>query len=274
MYIEQAYPEQQRTIDGTGKLTSATIQYLVFEAADEAEALQYAFSAIDKELDNLKLLSVSISERKSEDIFLLDVEYGVSSSTGGGSSSDDEEEEEATVNFDCNTGSAHVNMALDTVQNCFGFETGGAIGWNGKTDSESEISGTDIAIATLTETYTKRIKVKKLTNSFRRKIAELTSCINSSSFKGWSAGEVMFCGCSFTAPEKGAEEVTVSFNFAIRPNEKIVVRGIEYGMKYGWDYLDIVSEPAFDKSGKPSINEQAINVLRVYRFANFSSLGL
>lgn len=273
MYIELAYPEQQRTIDGTGKLTSATIQYLVFEALDEAEALQYAFGAIDKELEDLKLLSVSISERKSEDVFLLDAEYGVSR-TGGGSSSDDEEEEEATVNFDCNTGSAHVNMALETVKNCFGFDTGGAISWNGKQGAESEISGTDIAVATLTETYTKRIKVKKLTNSFRRKIAELTSCINSSSFKGWSAGEVMFCGCSFTAPEKGAEEVTVSFNFAIRPNEKIVVQGKEYGWKYGWDYLDIVVDKPTFENGKPSIKEQAINVLRVYRFANFSSLGL
>ena len=274
MYIELAYPEQQRTIDGTGKLTSATIQYLVFEASDEAEALQYAFGAIDKELEDLKLLSVSISERKSEDVFLLDAEYGVSSRTGGGSSSDDEEEEEATVNFDCNTGSAHVNMALATVKNCFGFETGGAISWNGKQDAESEISGTDIAVATLTETYTKRIKVKKLTNSFRRKIAELTSCINSSSFKGWSAGEVMFCGCSFTAPEEGAEEVTVSFNFAIRPNDKVIVQGVDYGWKYGWDYLDVISKPDFDKSGKPSVDIRAINVLRVYRFANFSSLGL
>jgi hypothetical protein len=165
-------------------------------------------------------------------------------------------------------------MALSTVKNYYGFETGGAISWNGKQDAESEISGTDIAVATLTETYTKRIKVKKLTNSFRRKIAELTSCINSSGFKGWSTGEVMFCGCSFTAPEKGAEEVTVSFNFAIRPNEKIVVQGHEYGTKYGWDYLDIVSEPDFDRTGKPRVDIKAINVLRVYRFANFNSLGL
>ena len=50
MYIELAYPEQQKTIDGSGKLTSATIQYLVFEAFDEADALSFAFENIDKNI--------------------------------------------------------------------------------------------------------------------------------------------------------------------------------------------------------------------------------
>jgi hypothetical protein len=131
-----------------------------------------------------------------------------------------------------------------------------------------------MAVATLTETYTKKMKVSQLTNKFRRDVAYLTGRVNSDSFKGWSAGEVMFCGCSFTAPEKGAEEVTVSFNFAIRPNEMVEVNGKYYEEKNGWDYLDIITEPDFDQDGKPTFKEIAINVLQIYPYAVFSRLQL
>lgn len=271
MYIELAYPEQQRTLDGTGKLTEAVIQYLVFEALDEAEALAYAFEEVPKELEELKLLSVTITERKSEDIFLIEVTYGVSSSSGG--SDDDDEDEEATVNFDCTTGSGHVTSALETVILKSGsIDPGDAIGWNGKTDENSEITGVEKMVPTLTETYTKVMRVSQLNNAFRRKVAGLTAKINSKSFKGWDRGEVLFLGCSFTAPEKNAEKVTVSFNFAIRLDESSSIAGTKF-TKDGWTYVWTISEPAF-VNGKPAVNVTGIYGSRVYEYADFGALGL
>lgn len=273
MYIELAYPEQQRTLDGTGKLTEAVIQYLVFEALDEAEALAYAFQEVPKELEELKLLSVTITERKSEDIFLIEVSYGVSSSSGG--SDDDEDEEEATVNFDCTTGSGHVTSALETViWKSDSIDPGDAIGWNGKTeDGQSEITGVEKLVPTLTETYTKVMRVSRLNNAFRRKIAGVTAKINSRSFKGWGPGEALFLGCSFTAPEKNAEKVTVSFHFAIRLDETTSIAGTKVD-KSGWDYLWTIPKPAFDKNGKPAVDVAGVYTSRVYEYADFGALGL
>lgn len=273
MYIELAYPEQQRTLDGTGKLTEAVIQYLVFEVLDEAEALAYAFQEVPKELEDLKLLSVTISERKSKDIFLIEVSYGVSSSSSG--SDDDEDEEEATVNFDCTTGSGHVTSALKNFilyQDEKKIDPGNAIGWNGKTGDDSEVSGVEKMVPTLTETYTKVMRVSQLNNAFRRKVAGLTTKINSKSFKGWDRGEALFLGCSFTAPEKNAEKVTVSFHFAIRLNEKSEIEGHGF-TKDGWCYVWTISKPEI-KNGKPAVDLTGIYGSRVYEYADFGALGL
>ncbi len=274
MYIELAYPEQQRTIDGTGQLTDATIQYLVFEAFDEADALGFAFQEIPKELDNLKLLSISISERKSQDIFLLEVTYGSSNNNSGGSSSDDNaEEEEATVNFDCTTGSAHVTSAIAPVNIVMGPDPGSAIGWNGKEGADSEISGVDIMVPTLTETYTKVMRKSQLTNAFRRRVADLTGKVNYKPFKGWHEGEVLFLGCSFTAPEKTTEKITVSFNFAIKLNSDVMTIDGHSFKKMGWQYLDVISESGFE-NGIPKPIVKGIYLADVYNYADFGALGL
>ena len=271
MYIELAYPEQQKKIDGTGRLTEATIQYLIFEALDETDALNYAFSEIPKNLENLTLLSVAISERKNENIFLLDVSYGVSSISE--SSNEDEEDEEPTVNFDCTTGSGHINTAIKPVEVIHGPDVGNIIGWNGKLGDDCEIAGCDIPIATTTETYTKVMSVSKvLSNSFRRKIVELTSCVNSKSFKGWDVGEVMFMGCSYASPIKGASKVTVSFNFAIRVNETVDIRGKKVFVR-GWNHLDVITKPK-EENGKPDFDLLGIYVAQVSKYKDFGVLEL
>lgn len=269
MYIEQAYPEQQRTIDGTGKLTEAVIQYLVFEAFDEEEALNYAFSAVPKKLEDLKMLSIGIVERQSEDIFQVEVSYGINRLAGD----EDDEEEEATVNFDCTTGSGHVTSAVYPVKVYRGPDIGKVIGWNGKMDNGSEISGCEIPVATLTESYSKVMKVSTvLSNSFRRKILKLTSRVNNTSFKGWEAGEVMFLGCSYAAPQKGAKKVIVNFNFAIRENQVEDIDGTSVFVR-GWDHLDVISKPTF-QNGQPSVEVTGIYVAQVSLDANFNTLGL
>lgn len=113
------------------------------------------------------------------------------------------------------------------------------IGWNGKDGSESEAAGVDVSIGELRETYTKTMSKSKVTGtSWKRKVAELVGKVNSGSFKGWNAGEVMFLGCSYSAPSKGSKKVSVSFHFAIRLNEsKATVAGQNIGSKKGFEYL-------------------------------------
>lgn len=273
MYIEEAYTEQQKTVDGTGKLTDATIPYLVFDALNEAEALGFAFQEIPKELEELKLLSVSISERKAEQIFLVEAVYGVSSAFA--SSDDEEEEEDAVVNFECSTGTSHITNAIQNITiRKADVDPGTFIGWNGKIKDESEITGVDILVPTLRESYTKNIKLSKLNNAYRRKIAKLTGKINSKTFKGWDRGEVLFLGCSFSAPEKTSKKVTVTFNFAIQPNEGAEIDGEEF-FKNGWEYAWTIAGTNIDEGmTTPKNKVTGIYCSQVYYYADFGALGL
>lgn len=270
MYIEEAYIEQQKTVDGTGKLTAATIPYLVFDALNEAEALAFAIQEVPKNLENLILLSASISERKSDTIFQVEVVYGVNSNIAG--FSDDDDEPEATVNFECSTGSAHITKAISTRTLHGSINPNNYIGWNGKTNEESEISGVDIATATLRESYTKVMKVSKLSNSFRRKVAALVGKINSKSFKGWDKGEALFLGCSFSAPESGSEEVVVTFNFAIQISESMRVGSVMFDKK-GWEYVWAITRTNVS-SGYPTVSNEGVFASQVYGYADFGALGL
>ena len=274
MYIEEAYTEQQKTVDGTGKLTDATIPYLVFEALDEAEALGFAFQEIPKELEELKLLSVSISERKAEQIFLVEAVYGISNTSG--SADDEDEEEDAVVNFECSTGTGHITNAIKNITLKKGdIDPGSFIGWNGKTGDDSAITGVDILVPTLRESYTKNIKISKLTNAFRRKIAGLTGKINSKSFKGWDRGEVLFLGCSFSAPVRGAEKIIVTFNFAIQLNEENAeIQGTKF-RKDGWTYVWSIAGTNIDPGmTTPQNKVTGIYGSQVYQYADFGALGL
>ena len=274
MYIEEAYTEQQKTVDGTGKLTDATIPYLVFEALDEAEALGFAFQEIPKELEELKLLSVSISERKAEQIFLVEAVYGVSN-VSGSSADDEDEEEDAVFNFECSTGSAHITNAIKNIPLKAGkVDPGSFIGWNGKSGDDSEIAGVEIMVPTLRESYTKQMRLNQLTIAFRRKVAALTGKINSKTFKGWDRGEVLFLGCSFSAPEKTAERVTVTFNFAIQLDEdNAEIEGIKF-RKDGWTHVWAIASTTVEDGKTPRNKVDALYGSQVYQYADFGALGL
>ena len=190
--------------------------------------------------------SASVAERLTENAWKIEVNYGSESKSSSGDSGS--EDDEATMNFDCSAGTKHMTQAIE--QTCVYAGSGESkdssdeasavpIGWNGKDGSESEAAGVDVSIGELRETYTKTMSKSKVTGtSWKRKVAELVGKVNSGSFKGWNAGEVMFLGCSYSAPSKGSKKVSVSFHFAIRLNEsKATVAGQNIGSKKGFEYL-------------------------------------
>ena len=152
-------------------------------------------------------------------------------------------------------------------------DAGGAIGWNGKSGDDCEIAGVDVPTAQLRETYTKQMKISKLTTAFKRKVAALVGKVNSGSFKGWSAGEVMFLGMSYATPSKKAKKVTVTFNFAIQPNETGVKIAGKSVSKKGFEYVWAISKTVAS-SGTPKLEVEGIYVDQVCEYASFSGLGL
>lgn len=231
---------------GSNSNSTATVTYIVEGTEDDITACTSAYEFAPDEFSEIPKKSASVAERLTESAWKIEVNYGSESKSSSGDSGS--EDDEATMNFDCSAGTKHMTQAIE--QTCVYAGSGESkdssdeasavpIGWNGKDGSESEAAGVDVSIGELRETYTKTMSKSKVTGtSWKRKVAELVGKVNSGSFKGWNAGEVMFLGCSYSAPSKGSKKVSVSFHFAIRLNEsKATVAGQNIGSKKGFEYL-------------------------------------
>ena len=231
---------------GSNSNSNATVTYIVEGTEDDITACTSAYEFAPDEFSEIPKKSASVAERLTENAWKIEVNYGSESKSSSGDSGS--EDDEATMNFDCSAGTKHMTQAIE--QTCVYAGSGESkdssdeasavpIGWNGKDGSESEAAGVDVSIGELRETYTKTMSKSKVTGtSWKRKVAELVGKVNSGSFKGWNAGEVMFLGCSYSAPSKGSKKVSVSFHFAIRLNEsKATVAGQNIGSKKGFEYL-------------------------------------
>ena len=231
---------------GSNSNSTATVTYIVEGTEDDITACTSAYEFAPDEFSEIPKKSASVAERLTENAWKIEVNYGSESKSSSGDS--ESEDDEATMNFDCSAGTKHMTQAIE--QTCVYAGSGESkdssdeasavpIGWNGKDGSESEAAGVDVSIGELRETYTKTMSKSKVTGtSWKRKVAELVGKVNSGSFKGWNAGEVMFLGCSYSAPSKGSKKVSVSFHFAIRLNEsKATVAGQNIGSKKGFEYL-------------------------------------
>lgn len=268
---------------GDNAASSATIYYIVEGTENDIDACKGAYEFAPEEFSEIPKKSVAISERLTDNTWKIEVKYGSESTSSSGGSEDDEEED-ASMNFDCSAGKKHMTQAIK--QTCVYAGSGESkdstaaasaipIGWNGKDGSESEAAGVDVSIGELRETYTKVMKKSKVTGtSWKRKVAELVGKVNSGSFKGWSAGEVMFLGCSYNAPSEGSKKVAVSFHFAIRLNEKkAVVAGESIGNKKGFEYLWALTDDEI-KDGDRVRKVRKIYKAEVCDTDSFSGLGI
>ena len=270
--VELSYAEHPKAIDKKGNYTSIEVQYLVFGVTTEEEALTAVHGKAPAESKGLPLDSIEIDTRETNDTFRVNAIYREEEVDVGDSGGDDDDET-PTESFDCGGGTKHLLYSFGQKKVYGDKDAGGAIGWNGQSGDDCEIAGVDVPTAQLRETYTKPMRVSKLTTAFKRKVAALVGKVNSGSFKGWNAGEVMFLGMSYSTPAKKAKKVTVTFNFAIQPNEsgvKIAGRSVT---KKGFEYVWAISKTVAS-SGSPKLEVEGIYVDQVCEYASFSGLGL
>ena len=270
--VELSYAEHPKAIDKKGNYTSIEVQYLVFGVTTEEEALTAVHGKAPAESKGLPLDSIEIDTRETNDTFRVNAIYREEEVDVGDSGGDDDDET-PTESFDCGGGTKHLLYSFGQKKVYGDKDAGGAIGWNGKSGDDCEIAGVDVPTAQLRETYTKPMKISKLTTAFKRKVAALVGKVNSGSFKGWNAGEVMFLGMSYSTPSKKAKKVTVSFNFAIQPNETGVKVAGKSVSKKGFEYVWAISKTVAS-SGTPKLEVEGIYVDQVCEYASFSGLGL
>ena len=263
--------------------------FVVENAETEEKAADAAYRLSPAKISDLsgKLCipkkSATVIERCGETTWKVQVEYGYS--TG---SSNDAEEDEADDNdvpevcFQCSATTIHVTKPYS--QTCvyrnplypqIANPEKIMIGWNGETGPQSEATGVDVQTADCREQYKRILKYSKVrSSSWRRKVASCVGRVNSGTFKGWKAGEVMFLGASYDTPQGGVTQVKVTFDFLIRTNEENAkVCGHNVGDVKGFEYVWAV---LCDSRSQSAVTKDIKYIFKsgIVRTTDFSKLGL
>lgn len=269
--VEQLYVAQTKAIDATGQYTEVEIPYVVFDAADEDAALMEVFAIAPKDYEGVPLDRIRIESRDNETTYKVNANYRGSSDS---SSNDDADDDTSTVSFDCGGGSKHITYSIEQ-RTVYGTkDAGGTIGWNGSTGTDMSIAGVEVPTAQFRETYTRIMKLSAITTPYKRIVGSLVGKVNSTAFKGWQAGEVMFIGMSYSTPAKNSTKVTVTYNFVIQFNEpNAIINGKSVGPKLGWEYIWALNAAKVEND-IPKVKVEAVYIAKVCEYANFNALGL
>ena len=272
--VEEAYSERDQTINAKGEVTEIEIPYLVFEAADEDAALAAARTkAASRTVSGMVLDEVEVTERVNKDTWKVKAIYKDEDSDDP--DEPDEDEETTSFAFDTGGGTMHRNQSIKTVSKV----PNDAPDFNGaiEVDNEGNVNGVDVTMPVLNFTETHTMNGSRVTTSYKKTVAALTGTVNSSGFRGFSAGEVLFLGASGTKrPKRPNAPWEITFRFAVSPNQSSLQVGkLKVSNKRGWDYLWVRYADKVAENRKNVIKEPvAAYVEQVYPTGDFGNLGL
>ena len=257
--------------------TQETEEYELRYLVDGANNRDEAFTAVLREAPvwhkGMYRQSVSFDGYEGDGFPTFSVSYVY---RGSSAFSDSGESRESTISFDCSGGTKHITHSTEPARMIKGDqEEITAIGWNGKTGADMEITGVDIPVGAIRESYTRIVKMSRLSTAYRRKVAALVGKVNNASFKGWEAGEVMFLGMSFNGSLDSQTLIQVTYNFQIQPNETGIKVGNVPVTKKGFEYVWVYWKSEADVTSlKTSIAPDGIYVSKVAEAGDFGVLGV
>lgn len=190
-----------------------------------------------------------------------------------------------TRNFDTSGGTTKVTQSIDGSETRYArYSPQPAPNMDGALNADGEtVQGVDIVIPALQWQEQYDIPSTYVTSGYIKGVAQLTGCVNSSAFRTFGAGEILFLGASGSQEwdtEKGDGPWRLTFKFSASPNAgtgqtygPLDIGGISGIAKDGHDFLWV----RYKKTKKENIivNEpEHVYVNKVYRRAAFSSLGI
>ena len=277
--------EGSETWNASGKVASAEIKFFVIDPTTKKAAMQECFNAAPAHIDpdddsSLAKSGVRFDGISGDGCYEISVLYEEQEDTISGDYSNVSSDYIASYSFDCGGGKRHITHSMEQEIIDGDLDPGGAIGWNGKAGSESQIAGVDIPAAQSRETYTRIMPYSKLTTAFRRKVDSMVGSVNKTSFKGWDPGEVMFLGCTcsvnFKKKPSGSDPISVTYNFAIQMNEgSFTLNGKTYNKKKeGFRYVWTISETVVKEGKPPALNVKGVYLEKVCKESDLNELGL
>jgi len=142
---------------------------------------------------------------------------------------------------------------------------------------DNGVNGVDIVVPQLQWQESYDVPNAYVTNGYITGVAALTGTVNNGGFRGFSAGEVLFLGCSGSQEwddQKGRGPWSLTYRFVASPNVTNQTIGDVTGInKKGHEYLWVRYETA-ESSGVLIKKPKFVYVNKVYRDANFAALGI
>jgi len=174
--------------------------------------------------------------------------------------------------FETSGGSQHITQSLETIAKypAEADDTFGAIG-----DTGDRVEGVDITVPVYNFSETHYLSLATVTQQYKLALFNLTGKVNSDSFRGFAAGEVLFLGAR--GSQRGQEDWEVTFNFAASPNKTNLTVGsgiheITGIAKKGWEYMWIKYGRIAGTKHSHAV-PVAVYIERVYDTDNFTGDG-
>jgi hypothetical protein len=248
--------------------SSAEIPYIVRQAADETEVKSAASAAIPSTYSGMPRKSIEVTERVNAITWKVVARYETAEY-------DPVEPPEPVFSFDTGGGTQHITQSIQTISRHGPAATdklGGAIGFDGE-----NIEGVDIAIPVYNFSETHYKSAASVSLSYRLALFRTTGTVNSSSFKGFAAGEVLFLGASGSRRGDDADDDwEITYKFAAQQNRTGISVGEISGIsKKGWEYLWVQYAPEVDTDHSQIVKKPvAVYIEKVYQDGNFGDLNI
>ncbi|MFA6805226.1 MAG: hypothetical protein WCR17_04545 [Candidatus Methanomethylophilaceae archaeon] len=238
--VSQTYYSEQLNTDESKvrqKYTSGDIEYIVRGADDEEAAIIAVRDAVSTKHLGMRLTSISISERLDDDSWRVRCSYDATVAT---SDDDGVSKPDYTVNFDFSSTTKHISHSKRTTskysadpEKPIAPDYEQAINYN-----DGRIEGVDIISPQMEFSETHYFYNSELTTKYRKTLATMIGRVNNDTFRGYSAGEVLFLGVSGSRAGQDPDDLwTLTFKFAVSPNEEGLTAGDIIGIsKKGWEY--------------------------------------
>ena len=179
---------------------------------------------------------------------------------------------ESSYSFETSGGTMHITQSRRTVQRYAApgrtaADFGGAIGV-----THDNVEGVDITVPVFRFSETHIVAADSVTLAYKANLFYLTGKVNSGTFKGFAAGEVLFLGAS--GSQRGDDDWEITFYYAASPNVTGLTVGAITGIaKKGWEYLWVRYEDAADNDAKCVVKRPIqVNIEEVYETTSFAAL--
>ena len=276
MNIEQKL-DIRRNHDRNGRCTNATLKYIVSYSGNldnSEEAFDLVRRTAPEYVGTARRNSIALTRVPGNGSCEFEVNYSASGKN------ETQKGDERQWSFEVKTAKYHVSGARELVRVYDGNDKGSppdpgtVIGWDGRIDGESDVSGAEILIPEMYEYCTATYRASKINCAFRRKLFDLAGKVNTSTFRGWAPGEVLLTRAEQGEPYKnlrGTELVDVTYTFAIRPSAEVNCAGTLITPVSPWNIVWSISRR---NAVNNSLEVSGIYESRVYDAGNFSALNL
>jgi hypothetical protein len=251
----------------TGPNRQASIRYLIQGTDSDATAKTTLYATAPT---TWTVEDIALPRRNAEidqihnDMWIGTVYYGVNSSQPAGTS---------FYQFDTGGGSQHITQSISTIQRYApaGGTAPNHAGAIGVTDKS--IEGVDIVIPVFNFSEVHYLSDATV-SSKQATYFSLTGKVNSATYKGYAAGELLFLGASGSKRDRDDWEMT--FRFSASPNKTNLTVGTITGIaKKGWEYLWVQYEEDSDNDAKSLVKKPlAVHIEQVYDYADLNGLGV